>query len=515
LTFLIIGTVTVLISTPGFNDLFEGLPASELFWPIRFLSFSLLAFSLVLAFLLRGIIEAPNRRLIAIPIVLLVLVDFLPSSQLLAFRRSISNDMAQITDLLATGQRGWHEATLDFSRLGSAPSYSFSTDSAQEQVFGWAYQGSCTARTVSALNEAVQAGNVSVALDILDVLGTDDLVVLKSDASLEHFASLLPENGFQQTWEGGSLGLFQRTGGPRALVIRPQVLGIGSGAYNFAILLPVLLPGVSEYVDDYDLDYLTKYSYLVLSSFEWHERTVAESLLRAYAEQGGQVLVDLTGAPDDPLAREPRLFEVYGENVQFYTEPVRIIGQDISGTLLPFQIQPWQAIVPQGDLMDVVQFSYHEVTGTALGYLEFGQGKVWFIGQNIPYHTLLTKDPLGASILKTAFTLDTQATSISGTIPLQNYLADQSGYTFDYSLQTQEELLIPVAACDGTTVQVDGAPAVIHPLYDLISITAPAGTHHVEISFTPTGIFWIGAVISLVALIVGIVGLFYWKGMRT
>ncbi|MEW6092742.1 MAG: 6-pyruvoyl-tetrahydropterin synthase-related protein, partial [Chloroflexota bacterium] len=258
-----------------------------------------------------------------------------------------------------------------------------------------------------------------------------------------------------------------------------------------------------------------KYPSLVLSSFEWHERSAAESLLRAYAEQGGQVLVDLTGAPNDPLAREPRLFDVYGENVQFYTEPVRIIGQEISGTLLPFQIQPWQAIVPQGDLMDVVQFSYHEVTGTALGYLEFGQGKVWFIGQNIPYHTLLTKDPLGASILKTAFSLDTQATSISGTIPLQNYLADQSEYTFDYSLQAQEELLIPVAACDGTTVQVDGAPAVIHPLYNLISITAPAGTHHVEISSTPTGIFWTGAVISLTALIVGIVGLFYWKGIRT
>ncbi len=515
MTFLIVGALSVLVSTPGFNDLFKGLPAHELFWPIRFLGFSVLALAIPLTFLLKGLIEHPVRKFLLFPIVILLTADFFPSSQLLAFRRPVSQDIDQVAEILASNGHGWREATLDFSRLGSTPSYFFSADTSQEQVFGWAYQGSCTARTVSALNEAIQGGNVSVALDMLDILGADDLVVLKSDLGLDHLAAILPDSGFQQTWESSSLALYQRAGGPRALVIQPQVLGIGPGAYNFAILLPALLPGDSQYVDDYDLAFLSKYPYLVLSSFDWHERRAAESLLLAYLEQGGQVVVDLTGAPDDPLAREPRLFDVYGEHVQFYSEPVQIITQDDPDTLLPFQIQPWQAVVPQGDLVDVVQFSYHDVTGTALGYQEVGEGRIWFVGLNIPYHTLLTGDPLGISIIERPFSLETHATSITGTIPLENYLPDEQGYTFDYTLQAQEELLIPIAACDGTTVEVDGAPATVHPLYNLISITAPAGTHHIEISFSPTGVFWLGAVLSLTGLIFGIVGLFYWKGKRS
>jgi len=509
LTFFLVGMATVLISTPGFNALFQGLPAHQLFWPIRFLSFSGLALLVALVFQLQGVQTHPRGRLILLSVAVILLLDTAPSLHLV-FRRPPPAPLLAIAQELRE-RPGWRVATLDFSRLGSPPSYLFTALGGREQVFGWAYQGARTATNVAALNGALEGGAWGYALGALDRLGADDLVVWLGDERLARFAALLPTAGFSRVRSEQELALYHRDGGPRAFRVQADALGIGPGARNFATIFPGLEIATSPRVDDYDPAYLAHFRLLVLSRFSWRDQGRAEAIIRAYAGQGGEVLIDLSGTPDDPLAREPRFLNVYGERVRFSGEPIEINVDGERRRLLPFASRPWQAIVPQGELDSPVTLDYHGVSGTVLGFARYGSGRVWFVGLNLPYHTLLTQDPVGLAILSRVMTVPAGRSPSLFSVPLDHYQADRDGYRFDYTLAEEGDLIVPVADHGGSEIRVDGQVVASHSLDNLVGFTAPAGTHRVEIVFRPTAIYGQGALLSLVGVVVGGVGLLFWK----
>ncbi|TMC49093.1 MAG: hypothetical protein E6J26_10470, partial [Chloroflexi bacterium] len=237
-----------------------------------------------------------------------------------------------------------------------------------------------------------------------------------------------------------------------------------------------------------------------------------EDIVRAYAAQGGRVLVDLEGAPPDPLAREPRFLGVYGEIVHFSGQAVgvKIDGQE--QTLLPFAYEFWQALAPQGGLEDTVTFDYHGVTGSVLASMPQGSGRIWFVGLNLPFHTLLTGDPLGLAILSRVMTVPAEQAAPLATIALEQYRADRDGYGFVYQTEQGGDIVVPVADHGGTHIQVDGQSVESHSLFNMVGFTAPAGRHQVEISFWPTGVYVQGAMLSLAGVIGGLVGLVFWNG---
>jgi uncharacterized membrane protein len=510
LSLFVIGVGTALISTPGFNDLFNGLPAHQLFWPIRFLSFSALALTLALIFQLPVWLKQRHGTFIVALFALGLMLDVTPSLRL-AVRRPEPRDLAAISRELA-GSQGWRVATLDFSRLGSAPTYLFTAQGGREQVFGWAYQGARTATNVAALNGALETGAAAYALTALDLLGADDVVVLESDARLAQFAPHLPERGYAEVWIGGGLSLYHREGGPRAIRVIAEVLGIGSGAQNVATLFPSMMLASSPYVDDLDPASLARFRTLVLSRFQWHDQSRAEALVREFAERGGEVVVDLNGAPDDSLAREPRFLDVYGERVRFAGERVTVVGEGVSQDLLPFAEPEWQTVVPQGDLHPALTFDYHGVQGLALGVMPIGSGRVWFVGLNLPYHTARTNDPVGLAMLQRLLKLPARQPAEFVTVPLRNYRADRDGYRFDLTLEAGGDLLIPVADHGGAEIRVDGQPVLNRSLYNLIGVTAPAGQHRIEIVFQPTPVYSVGVIVSLIGATLGGLGLYRWKG---
>lgn len=510
LGFLGVGLVTMLISTPGFNALFNGLPAHQLFWPIRFLSFSSLA--LVMAIMLQLATWPPGAqaRSVMLAVALLLALDVAPSLGLV-FRRPAPTELTTIAAELAK-RGGWREATLDFSRLGSAPSYLFTAQGGREQVFGWAYQGARTATNVAALNGALETGAWGYALDTLDLLGADDVVLLKQDPALAQFSTLLEKQGFAAVWSGESLSLYHRDGGPRAFPVSADALGIGAGAQNFAALFPGLTVASSPQVDDFDPAYLARFRLVVLSRFTWRDQARAEAVVRAYAAQGGVVLVDLNGSPNDPLAREPHFLDVYGEQVRFSSDALAVTMNGKSQMLRPFADSEWQAVDPQGELQSTVTYDYHGVTGTALGFTPCGLGRIWFVGLNLPFHTLLTNDPVGLEILSQVISLPAGQPTARTSVPLQDYQANQDGYTFAYRVPAETELIVPVADHGGTDIRIDGQTVADHSLYNLVGFTAPAGQHQVAISFRPTAVYAEGALASLAGLVLGAAGLVFWKG---
>ena len=502
------GLLTILISTPGFNALYNALPIHHLAWPLRFVGFGSFALLLGLAWRMAG----GQRRHWIVPalVFLLLCADGALSARLIHLRPARPDVLAAAKAMRETP--GWREATLDSSRLGSQASYFFTAAAGREQVYGWAYQGARTARNVASLNEALEQGFTAYVLDRLDLYGVDDVVLLRVGGIDPALPTALEGAGFSCQYAGEELTLFHRHGAPRAVRLPQQALGIGSGAQNLCYIFPQILPGTSDYVDDYSFEELRAYHTVVLSGFQWRDRRRAEELVGRLAEAGVRVVVDLTNSLPESLSREPYFLGVWGELVILDRQPVEAAGEWGSYRFRPFSAAYsfWQAQTPQG--LDQVTLAHPYLGGssTVVGYKQMGAGRVWFVGLNLPYHAVLTRDPAAIEVLSKVLEMPPAERQAYQTVPLQDYRASSEGYDFVYEWDAGGWLLFPAAFHDGTEVRVDGQPANVRSYDRLIAFQAPAGRHTVSVRIRPTGIYTLGTAASIAALI-ALGGLVWWE----
>ena len=466
------GCFGVLITTSGFNQFFNALPLHNLLWPLRFLGIASFVLLLALMWSLQGWKNISPA--VAFTVVAILAIDGSGSFFLIGLR-PVDPDVDQISQRLSL-TKGWREATLDLSRLGSGPSLSFSTVGDREQLFGWAYQGARTAKTVAALNEAIELGFPAYLLDRLDIYGTDDVVLLNELPNSKQIAVGLQKEGYLKVYSGQRVDLYHREGQPRALVADWETLGIGRGAQNLAYLFPNLVLGTSTRVDDYDLEYLLGYNTILLSGFDWHDRGKAEQLVEQVARNDVRVIVDLTGVKADPFARIPKFLNVWGEQVILSPEPVQVFSPEKQYTLDGFgqYSRLWHSHMLQGLDQEFWSFDYLGERGVLVGYNTYGNGKVWFVGLNLPYHAVQTRDPLAIQLLSLLLQLEPGASAEHTQIPLLNYEAGQDGYRFSYQLDSPQSLFVPVAYHEGMYVLADGVPVETHSIEHLLTFEAPA-----------------------------------------
>jgi uncharacterized membrane protein len=502
LCLIVVALLVFVVSSTVFNPVYRSLPLHELMWPIRFMSFA--GFILIIAILwwIGKLFDGSLRsKLAALAVVGVLLLDALPSQNLI-FLRPGSEELAAVVEKVRQ-LPGWRVATLDASRLGSKASYLFSSAGEREQVYGWAYQGSQIAPLLASVNYALNKGYTDYAVDRLGEMGTDYVVQLKSapiDSSLD---GVLRQRGYGVVEESQNLILYHRAGGPRAYVTGFSALGIGEGTRHLAMLFPKILVAASPRIDDYALEDLQRFPTLVLAGFSWNNKSDAEELIRRYVDGGGNAIVDLTGVPQETFSRRPKFLGVYGEPLSLGGAQQLRTGSGIL-TLRPFDsaYSPWSTLTPQGLHHSTVTFDYLKQEATAVGYKEIEGRRVWFLGMNIAFHTLLTNDPVGLALLEDVLELEAGAVPIRTTVPMLNYTAASDGYSFDYELDKDSVLMVPIARHDGTTVSVDGRPVNPKPFGDMTYINAPKGRHSVRLGFEPTVVYRFGFAGTAVAALI-------------
>lgn len=498
----LVGALTVLVDSSLVRDLYAALPFHQLFWPIRFMSFAgpvLLLASMTLADTLRR--QGSWHQLWFGIIVLGLAADFHPSLHLIHLQEA-PLQVEAIADRLAQ-LPGWRVATADLSRLGSSPSLLFGDRGHRDQVYGWAYQGATTAPLVANINYALSHGYPRYAVDRLNLLGTDDVVTIDRPEIPADFRQELVAAGFHLDQHQGALDLYHRDGGPRAYLIHPDILGIGEGTENLAFLFPQVLSGSSPYVDDYSLDFLRKFRVVVLSRFRWHRRVAAEALIRAYAQQGGKVVVDLTAAPSDAFAREPKFLDVYAEPVLgLYHTNLHQGSHTFALRPFPSPYLPWVTYTPQGlDHADTT-FDYLGIPAVAIGEKRVGNAGVTFVGLNLIFQAVLTRDPVSIQVLSHVIGAPSHVRPTRTAIPLISYREAENGEHFHYQLKSDGLLLIPVADNDGTVAYVDGQVASSWSMSHLVLLAAASGTHDVVIASHPTPSYSYGRIGTVLGLLI-------------
>ncbi|MCC6626629.1 MAG: hypothetical protein IT340_04410 [Chloroflexi bacterium] len=501
----IVGLATLAISTPAGYQVFRALPLSHLLWPIRFLGAASLLLLLAVLWRLPQLRRWPAVASIATVVALMA--DFGGSLGLIHLRPADTQVTAIATAMAATP--GWRAATLDLSRLGSRASYTLAVTGQREQVYGWAYQGARTARTVAALNEAVEAGHRAYLADRLDLLGVDDVVLLTDLPEAAAIETALQARGLVATQRQDGLAWLHRDGQPRAARLDQRALGIGRGARNLSFLFPQIVIGASDRLDDYPLTELLRYDRVVLSGFSWRDRARAEEMTRQLAQAGVRVVIDLTGATPDPWARLPRFLDVWGEQISLTSGVLPVTGAGTPMMLHDVGVvgAPWTTHTLQGQIAPTVTTTYFGEPATVIGRQPVGPSDIWFIGLNLPYHAVLTRDSAALALLAETLDLTPNVVTDRATVPLDGYAATAGGYRFSYELSAPTRLLIPVAAHDGARITLDGiTPLAPQTIEAMLAIDAPAGRHEIDIAYASPARFGAGWLVSLAA-VVGLVAL--------
>ena len=498
--------VMTLIGSAMFVDGWRALPAHQLFWPIRFMSFAGLCLVLVTVMTAREMYRAgivPERRwlrLAAVAVIALVFVDFQPSVELIRSRerpaavQQVADDLRQL--------EGWRVATADLSRLGSAPAMLFTTEGGREQVFGWAFQGSITAPLLARINEALTRDYLEYAVSRLSRLGTDDVVVLPVTEFSKRLDDALEADGFELHSSNGALQLYHRDGQPRAQSIPLKVLGVGDGANNAALIFPQMIVGSSFSIEDYPMEFLELFDVIVLSRFETADRGRAEARVRELAEEGKRIVVDMTAAPTNAFSRQPKFLGVYGE-------PVLQIGQAIvtrdgeRTAWLPFsqEFGEWRSVTPQGADEDLVFFEYPAANGSVISRNSYGDGEVLFLGLNMIFHAAITGDRAAIRLLEEVTGLQAGEFPQDMAVPLSDYEKGPDGWQFGIHLDSPQWVLFPMAFHGGTRVTANGQEVESIGIERLTLARMPAGDSAVQIRYVRTGIYSAGIAASALGLL--------------
>jgi hypothetical protein len=505
-TAVIVGLIIGLIASTQANDVWKAMPLNQLFWPLRFMSFAGLALLLSSLGLIGVLYKAVGSRrdnvgraarLGAIGLVVLLFIDFWPSTQLI-HSRELPAEVQEVAEELSELD-GWRVATADLSRLGSAPAQLFTTVGGREQVFGWAFQGSIVAPLIARINQAMVQEHSSYAVNRFDRLGTDDIVVLNLPEIGPDFREGLRAGGYELVSATPNTQLFHKDGVPRANIVDLSILGIGDGANNMAILFPEIVVGSSSKIDDYDPEFLDTFDILVLSRFSFGSRGRAEDMIKEFASTGKKVIVDITGAPLDPLSRTPKFLGVYGEPIIGISR-ANLLFSGAASPLVPFsdEFGPWRSATPQGADETLIPFEFPAAEGVTLSRSFYGDGQVDFLGLNLMFHAVLTGDPLAIRLLESELGRTAFQRPVDTPVILEHYIAGEEGWSFDVSLDQEQWVLFPMAMHSGTNVLVDGSPVDAVSVETLTLAKIPAGNHSVNINSDETSIYTVGRVVSVI-----------------
>jgi len=498
--------VMTLIGSTFVVEIWRALPAHQLFWPLRFMSFSGIALILTAVGFARILFHEsvlPRRRWLrfaALAIPMLAFADAQPSLALIQTRQpstSVVETAQELSEL-----EGWRVATADLSRLGSMPSMLFTSIGGREQVFGWAFQGSITAPLLARINQAMDQEHLEYAVNRFERLGTDDVVLLPQEDISPRLNDRLLAEGFSLARVTERVQLYHKDGAPRAYSIPLTALGIGSGSNNAALIFPEIVVGADPNLESYDPEFLELFDVIVLSRFEYNDRDVAEQMVTDLAAMGKTIVVDLTSAPLDALSGEPKFLGVYGEPVLQINQARTVINGVVS-PLLPFSTEfgEWRSVTPQGADEVVVPFEYIGGRSAAISRNTYEEGEVVFLGLNLMFHAVTTNDPLAVTLLESALGLRARNVPADTEIPLANYVAAQDGWRFEVSLDREQWILFPMAHHDGTRVIVNGEEIPSVGIENLTFAKVPDGQNQVHIRSDRTMVYTVGMAASGVGVL--------------
>ncbi len=167
----------------------------------------------------------------------------------------------------------------------------------------------------------------------------------------------------------------------------------------------------SDYIDDYTLDQLMEYDFVLLYNFKWNNIEKSQKLLMDYLNNGGNVIIDCSGNFSSAIYNLEYTYflnmlihrESVAENPEIETFGKLSGAYEFSGFLSG--TSSWY-----GATYTPTEGTNYDVLATADGEIlvakeKIGEGTVMWVGYNIFYHTFYKQNPSEKEFVKKIFEL--------------------------------------------------------------------------------------------------------------
>lgn len=443
-------------TTKALLPILSKLPMSQLFWMMRFVP-------LALACLLCGVFLWHNlKKKVLIFFILIMLLDCINPLKMLFYTTKEPKLSKELK--IATAAATHRVAMIDLSAFGSYPSFYISYNDMNKdlkQTFGWAWQGAKTGSNIVGLNTAIEKSWYEYFFDRALELGIDTLLVKKDDIKqMDEFLLMAGHYEFMKIHESNnSMILHKNTSSDYGTKVTYEGLGIGKYASNITYMFPKFQVGNSVFIDDYSVQELLKYKSIYMAGFRYKDKQKSEEIIKEISRKGVKVVVDLTNADVDLYTSRAEFLEVAAQPIRFYDSygQVSIKDTSMSFTEFPRENREWNTIYLEN--LDVVQGSatVNNQIFNCLGTKY--NDNIHFVGFNLPYFALVTKDDKAMDILQSITGITSRQAPDREIV--QTMI--ESGKDYITITAQEENTFVPVAALDAFET-VSGSYQEIHNL---------------------------------------------------
>ncbi len=332
--------------------------------------------------------SAPSVKKVA-PVLLIILVVFSLSDVRLRMgslkSEEFPGDYLAVLNYIGndneTGWRyiQWGPGITQGSRIAYTPALT-----EKPTLDGWYRQGDPAYPQHAYLNYAI-AHDPTFAEKALQEYSVKYVIVDSNFRDARRGEDNLKSLGFREVYSAGSFKLYSWSNWS-FLSPKANVLVIGSWPLNLGIEYEK-----GSFIDDY-VDSLGKYSLIILNGYKYRDPLVWKKL-EEYVKNGGILVVNTFRSPDAEALR-----------LGVKSVVVRVSGKlNLSSSIynvslfsnFTYEGKPWTATAYRGNITSLIKLG----NLTVLGFRDYGRGRVYFIGLNLPYHAVYTKNEYESEIL--------------------------------------------------------------------------------------------------------------------
>ena len=273
--------------------------------------------------------------------------------------------------------------------------------------------------------------------------------------------------GFREVYSSGRFLLYGWDGW-KVLSPSPRVLVIGDWPVDLGIPYER-----GRFVDDY-VKKLSGYSVVILNGYRYRDVGVWFDL-QEYVKDGGVLVVNTFRSPDEEAKRMGVKSLIIKASGRVNLSSSVFNTSKFSG--FHYKGQPWTATVYSGNLVPLLRLG----NLTVLGYEDYGKGRVYFIGLNLPYHAFYTNNDYEKSLLRELLKPYLRVPELNYTVLELN----DGRIRLRYSLERPSGVIVSENYFPHWEARVDERriPVEENGEFGLIELNLPAGEHELELVF--------------------------------
>lgn len=390
------------------------LPGSQFLWMLRFIS---IAIAMILYSLVQWkTLKKPYQCLV----VALIILDIIPSLGFFKVdtpttpkARLEETEKADLMDVARkiTTQR---IALIDGSTTGSMGEYILTRGTGNEksiaQVYGAGYQSAATAQNIILLNKAAECGGYTYLFNRSMTMGADSVLIKinfleNKSKDIKVLNKAAEGMNYSEVKRNKDFILFHLNTKYKTFGTKSKYSGIiiGRNAAASCIYDPDMLEGSSENLSDYSYDYLKKFKLVYLAAFKYDDQKKAEEKIVKLADNGVHVVIIGEGIPADKSTRTGKFLGVTAHNITFENGyPLLYINKKTYDLMLfPRDEAKWSTTYFTG-LEEKTGYLYDD--NAKIYFMGHSRNSnITFIGLNLPYHYMKTRDEDTLDILTGAY----------------------------------------------------------------------------------------------------------------